>query len=393
MAAVKYRLGFAFLLLTLAVLLFLFSMPYLLWMLAILLCTAGLSALLLRKDAQHFHLSLRAAEGGQVGRPVRITLTPEHTGHFLSAGYVVAEIEIRNIMFDSVQHRRICISLRDGSPNFETALNMELCGEVRISCLRLELWDLLRLFSVRCTPCREVRTVIYPQPAKLELSLSRAAIGTASSEGLMQNRRGNDPSEIFDLREYVPGDDIRAIHWKLSCKTDSLVLRQASDPSHYEIVLLPDLGLTQNGQNVSPSELNTAAALTIALGEQLLQQGVVFCLAIPTSQGLHVSEVRSLRELHQLLPQWLGLAVQARSGVGLQVFLAERMEQYFTRMLIVSAGKYTQDMNRLNKHIGVTVVSTADDASAPSYTLLGAACEAVVLPTAPNPGESYRIIC
>lgn len=27
-------------------------------------------------------------------------------------------------------------------------------------------------------------------------------------------------SEIYDLKTYYPGDDIRHVHWKLSAKTD-----------------------------------------------------------------------------------------------------------------------------------------------------------------------------
>lgn len=53
----------------------------------------------------------------------------------------------------------------------------------------------------------------------------------------MQNRKGSDASEMFDIRDYVPGDDIRTIHWKLSGKTDELIVRQASAPSHYNIAL------------------------------------------------------------------------------------------------------------------------------------------------------------
>ena len=50
----------------------------------------------------------------------------------------------------------------------------------------------------------------------------------------------NDQSEMYDVREYIPGDDIRSVHWKLSSKVDQLLLRQASDPTHYHVVLLPD---------------------------------------------------------------------------------------------------------------------------------------------------------
>ena len=61
--------------------------------------------------------------------------------------------------------------------------------------------------------------IVYPRKVNLQVELSQMTIGAPKSEGMMQNRKGNDLSEIFDIREYVPGDDIRSIHWKLSSKT------------------------------------------------------------------------------------------------------------------------------------------------------------------------------
>ena len=83
---------------------------------------------------------------------------------------------------------------------------------------------------------------------------------------MIQNRKGNDLSEIFDIREYVPGDDIRSIHWKLSSKTDTLILKEASDPSHYNVVILPDFGRKQLGETVSAREVNAAVGIGVAVG-------------------------------------------------------------------------------------------------------------------------------
>lgn len=127
----------------------------------------------------------------------------------------------------------------------------------------------------------------------MELVLSRETVGAAQTEGLMQNRRSSDPSEIFDIRDYVPGDDIRTVHWKLSAKTGSLIVRQASDPSHYDAALLPDLGLRQQGETrPTAKELVRAVSVTVALGEGLLRQGTAFCMVIPIPQGLELHEVR-----------------------------------------------------------------------------------------------------
>lgn len=48
---------------------------------------------------------------------------------------------------------------------------------------------------------------------------------------------GGGFSEIHDLREYRPGDSLHEIHWKLSAKTDKLIVREAEEPNRGLIVL------------------------------------------------------------------------------------------------------------------------------------------------------------
>ena len=393
MAAGKRCVGLAVTVLGLAALLVAFGKSYLLWMLLVLVALAVSAAVLVRIDARQMRLKAHLTPGSRVGKPVKLTLQAERKGRFLAAGYAVVDLETENRMFGTTQTRQLVLPLRDRENTFTAELNLDLCGETVLRCTGLRIWDQLGLFGAAGEPFPESRTVCYPQPVNLEVSLSRNTVGAAHTEGLMQNRRGSDRSEIFDIREYAPGDDLRSVHWKLSCKVDTLIVREPSDPSHYDVALLPNLGLEQAGHTATEAELNSAAAFTISLGEQLLRQGIPFCLLIPTKQGLQVCEARSSRELHRLLPQWLGLRVQSQSGVGLQCFLTEHLDQHFTRLVLVSAGKYTPDLTALGKRVGVTAVTTADDASAPAYTALGAACEAVVLPARQQRDDCFRIIC
>ena len=394
MTAVKRRIGFGALVVILAVLLFFFSTAYLLRMILILAALFIICLLLIRVDARHLSLSAKLVPGAQAGRSVGFTLTASSRGKLLAAGSMAVEIEIQNIMFGTTETKQLVIPLQKQKQALHAELTLELCGETAVRCIGAKVWDPLGLFSVACVSFSEVRTVCYPKPMSLELSLSRDTAGAANTEGMMQNRKGSDPSETFDIREYTPGDDVRSIHWKLSCKTDdSLILREASEPSHYDVVLLPDLGRAQGDTAVSREELNSAASLTKELGEQLLMQGVSFCLVIPGSKGLQILEITSRQELQRMLPQWLGLAIPEQSGTGLDFFLAEHLEQYFTRLLIVSAGKYTQDVNGLGKRIGVEVISTSDDLKTPVYTSLGAGSETVVLPSEQKRGERYKIAC
>ena len=52
-------------------------------------------------------------------------------------------------------------------------------------------------------------------------------------------RPGDDPSEPFGLREYQ-ADDRLSIHWKLSEKTDALMVRQLGLPVDDTLLLVLD---------------------------------------------------------------------------------------------------------------------------------------------------------
>ena len=84
--------------------------------------------------------------------------------------------------------------------------------------------------------------------------------------------------------------------------------------------------------------------------------------------------------------------MQRNAGVGLRLFLREQMEQKFTRLLILTAGKYEQDIKELERRIGITVIGTTQE-DCILQTNLGNSLDIVEFPENLNPGEQYRIRC
>ena len=52
---------------------------------------------------------------------------------------------------------------------------------------------------------------------------------------------GGGFSEEHELRDYRPGDHLRDMHWKLSVKTDRLIVREAQEPVREMTLLTLDL--------------------------------------------------------------------------------------------------------------------------------------------------------
>ena len=387
----KNRVGYMIVLICLAVLVFLYSNPFLLFLLIVLLVLLLCMVLFIQIDARALQVKLQAPSGVQEGKKLKLKVNV-HAGHQLYvARSILIGLDIENIMLGYTERKYYFVYLSEKETEAEILLPVQCCGKMQIQCSEILLQDLLKLFYKKLKPFETVETMGYPRSVNVLVEMSRSMVGAQREDGRMQNRKGKDPSEMFDIREYVPGDDTRSIHWKLSSKTDQLIMREASEPFHYHVVLLPDFGRTSENGETSRQEINTAIAFGAAIGEQLLRLGSGFYMAIPVSDRLLLCEVRERRDFNQMMMQWLSSPIMQRTGHALQCFLTEQMQQQFTRLLILSAGMYPQNLNRLDGQIGCTVVSIREDVQTLA-TSVNENCEIIEIPLEKSE-EMYRISC
>lgn len=356
----KNKAGYACLAISIAIMLFFFGKTYLLWVLFGLVALVTVTTFLIRADAKKIKVQIKVRDGGQEGKDYKLGVLMEGTARLHVTGYILIELEVYNQMFERAQTMRYLIPLSDNKSEYTIKMEAPCCGEVKFVCSGIWAVDYFHLFRIPMEKFREERMLIYPRNAKLNVKLSREAIGAVREDVNMQSREGNDPSEMYAVREYIPGDDIRAVHWKLSSKMDQLLLKQSSDPTHYNVVLLPDFarkyeGKTEESEDIR--QINHAVAIGAAIGEQLLRKRESFCIALPTGYGLKVLEVQNERQLKTAMAQWLSTSIPKREGVGLRYFSMQHLEQHFSRLVILSAGEYESNLNGLEKRIGVTIVS------------------------------------
>lgn len=180
---------------------------------------------------------------------------------------------------------------------------------------------------------------------------------------LLEMQPVTNAQNVIEVQNYL--NSVRmtdAVLWKLSGKADHLIMRQPSEPTHYHAIILMDLGMEQDGQSVTRTELNGAAAVGAALCQEMIQQGAAFCVALPYKDELSVNEIGSMREFQKIQMEWLGMPVQMNAGRGMDYFVLQHMEEHFTRLIIISAGRYSKDIVSLAQRIGVTVLSIVEDA-------------------------------
>lgn len=388
----KNRLGYGLLLAILAVMVFFFGKPFLLCVFLLLLIWLVLDSVLLYHEARNIRIRFRLHQGIREGGKISGTLKVESAGVVLAAQWMLMDIEIYNKMFGVSECHHLELEINNRQKEIEFVVPAEWCGETEIHCVSVCMQDILQLSEKKLQPFDTISTIVYPRKVNVQVEMSTTTIGTPLDEGVMQNRKGNDPSEVFDIKDYVPGDDLRFVHWKLSGKADHLIMRQPSEPTHYHAIMLMDLGMEQDDVNVTRAELNGAVAIGASIGEQMIQQGANFCVAIPYKDGLAVKEVCSMKEFQQMQLEWLGTPIQMNAGRGVDYFVLQHLEDYFTRLIIISAGRYNKDIVSLSQRIGVTVISTVEDAET-TTGMMHQSEEVIEIAVDELSNEIFRLVC
>lgn len=174
-------------------------------------------------------------------------------------------------------------------------------GMQRFCLTRARVYDALGLFSCRIALPPERCIFVEPKPQSPKQCPNLSQFQYRS----YHPKPGGGFSELHDLREYRPGDPPRDIHWKLSVKTDQLIVREAQEPQNRRIVLSFDF-------SGSRAQIDSTLAQLLWLSAWLLQR--------------QVSHQIDWVEPDSLLPQTRHISVQT----DLQTLLRELLQTHLT---------------------------------------------------------------
>lgn len=132
----------------------------------------------------------------------------------------------------------------------------------------------------------------------------------STSAGLVKDLEGAPTSDIVDadlsfhaLREYVPGDSYRHVHWKSTAKTGKLMVRQYEETRHSRIAIIVDLGVAGYA---SDAEFEMAVSAAASLGVQGVRDGRdVLVSASADIPDFSRENVRSIQTLSTLTAKHL----------------------------------------------------------------------------------------
>lgn len=181
------------------------------------------------------------------------------------------QLEERQGFTDHVRKQPLDIIIDGRSrTRFVYETEAEYCGSYTFILRQIRIWGYLKLFARRRKLSQSSQVDVMPDIYNMDVIIRDHLAGyQTETEKYDQHRPGDDPSEIFQVRGYQPGDSIQRIHWKLSARGDELIVKDYSRPAGMRLLLLLDMALT-DGLECGRARIDSFMETGISLSRSLI---------------------------------------------------------------------------------------------------------------------------
>lgn len=202
---------------------------------------------------------------------------------------------------------------------YTLTLKSEYCGTIGIQIYKIIVKDFFRIipFSIR-------RRAMFKQPVLPDLEVVPLEVTKSVSfyndeyDEFYEDHPGNDPSEIFEIRDYKEGDKLQRIHWKLSSKKDKLMVKEFSDPIVINTMVLCDTCYQYGGMQLV-RDWSEMLEKVVRASYTLVQQEVnhYVCWFDDRDESIVKREIKSIVDFNTCMSQ----IVQLKSNDKMKEFL------------------------------------------------------------------------
>ena len=279
-------------------------------------------------------VSVEAAVSQRKGDEGTITVKIENSTIF-PVLRVRCDVMVQNQLNRDVMKQRVMAWLPPKKTRHITLrVASEYCGRLRVWVPQMVLYDCFGIFGIRCQSDAVTHMTVQPDTFEPVVVLVPNPSSTDDSDSYSQERPGADMTETFQIREYVPGDSMRQIHWKLTSKFDKLIVRDPGLPISKNVLVFWE----RTGETDDPSLIDAQAEVVVSLCRSLVDSGIQFTVGWnDTDRNLCIlHRIREMDEFVGIVPRLLR-ATGAKDGVsGAGLLMQTRSDALCAHMVYIA---------------------------------------------------------
>ncbi len=213
------------------------------------------------------------------------------------------------------------------------------CGMGTVGAEEIRVRDFFALTELKLSRTEDI--LVQPRTRHAETLL------VAPPQEAERRRRARsyygDTTPDGQLRAYLPGDDVRRIHWKASAQQRSLIVRQFEPEPKSELVLLPDARAVLPDDPAGWFAADSILEGTLCIADYYLRQEITLRVIPDARRSLTLYSLSDFSHLRQLCsedffvggerPDELLARDMASGGIGPYILLTTAVDEELLRRL------------------------------------------------------------
>lgn len=290
------------------------------------------------------------------------TLVKDRLGDFYIKAYnkgilpiskIKCTLQLRNILTKEEREETIYISLNSKEKNnIYWNLKSKYCGKIEIKIKEIIIYDYFGIFKNRIDSNINKDLLILPKTFNVDIDLSKSHMDNLESPLNSNMHKGIDNTEIFGIREYIPGDNIRNIHWKLTSKLDNLIIKELGSTVESSILIIWETSILNNKCEV-PSVTDAMIEVFISISKSLVEQGQAHSIGWfdYKSNSFRIEGINSIDDLSVLIRGFLEIEKKENSYSAIDYYLNIEDKYNFSHIVYIrpeNENKYLKNLKTKN---------------------------------------------
>lgn len=195
-------------------------------------------------------------------------------------------------------------------------------GYYELVSIKVRVRDVFGLYSFKKTLSSPSSLLVYPRP--IEINHFKIISSQVSGELLVKESTSKDRTSIESFRDYISGDSIKSIHWKLSGKFNQLIIKEYENSGDTNTLLLVDNSKKNFSNDLDRRTEDKSVDIALSLVDYCLRKNIPTILKTQNKSSALSLEGREEGDLKAFLELFAKL--QADGSYSFKSFVEAQIE-------------------------------------------------------------------
>ena len=222
---------------------------------------------------------------------------------FISLKNLSVSVKVENLFLGESEDRDIVMSGPAlTKERVKYGIKSEHIGIIKVSVKNAVIYDYFKLFSFKIKLNKEFKISFLPEILPTPINLRTNPYINTESDVFSKVKPGDDPSEIFKIRDFEGGDKLNRIHWKLTTKTGHLMVKEFSLPINTSVIIALELNANKENEGYL-DYLDTVIESAVCISSYLAENNVRHFIQWydGESESIFKEDIKSKNELYTAL--------------------------------------------------------------------------------------------